>query len=284
MEHKFFPNCRSNKLTLTGMAIILIFTFVAISAPWISPHCPSQINLSKRLMSPGITYPMGTDHLGRCVLSRTLYGTRYTLGVSSVILLIVLVISTAVGSISGYYGGLVDEITMRIVDMLLAFPPIIPAITIVGLLGPGLLNLLMAMSFIWWVGVSRVIRGLVLSVKEREFIEAARALGAKNNRIIFLHILPNIIPSIMVLLSLEMGGIILSISGLSFIGLGAMPPTPEWGSMLSEGYIYMETAPHLMIFPGAAITLSVMGFHLLGEGLRDSVSLKGPQREINRFS
>ena len=282
MEYKVVPNCRNHKLTLTGTAIILVFIFVAISASWISPHPPSQINLADRLMSPNSRYPMGTDHLGRCVLSRTLYGTRYTLGLSSVILLIILVVSTVVGSISGYYGGLVDEITMRIVDVLLAFPPIIPAVTIVGLLGPGLINLLMAMSFIWWVGVSRVIRGLVLSIKEREFIDAVKALGAKDNRVIFRHILPNIMPSIVVLLSLEMGGIILSISGLSFIGLGAMPPTPEWGAMLSEGYIYMETAPHLMVFPGAAITLSVMGFHLLGEGVRDSVYLKGYYGEIAR--
>lgn len=263
-----------NKLTIMGAAIILSFVLVAIFASCIAPHPPNQVNLADRLMNPNSTYPLGTDHLGRCILSRTFYGTRYTLGMSFIVLLIILVLSTLIGSISGYYGGLIDEIMMRVVDMFLALPPIILAVAIVGLLGPGLINLLMAMSFIWWVGVSRVIRGLVLSIKEREFVYAARALGAKDNRIIFGHILPNILSSIVVLLSLEMGGVILSISGLSFIGLGATPPTPEWGAMLSEGYLYMETAPHLMIFPGLAITISVLGFHLLGEGMRDSIDLK----------
>ena len=257
-----------------GAAIILSFVLVAIFASCIAPHPPNQVNLADRLMNPNSTYPLGTDHLGRCILSRTFYGTRYTLGMSFIVLLIILVLSTLIGSISGYYGGLIDEIMMRVVDMFLALPPIILAVAIVGLLGPGLINLLMAMSFIWWVGVSRVIRGLILSIKEREFVYAARALGAKDNRIIFGHILPNILSSIVVLLSLEMGGVILSISGLSFIGLGATPPTPEWGAMLSEGYLYMETAPHLMIFPGLAITISVLGFHLLGEGMRDSIDLK----------
>ena len=264
-----------NRLSLMGVAIILVFILVAIFAPWIAPHPPNQVNLADRLINPDSTYPMGTDHLGRCILSRIFYGTRYTLGMSFIVLLIILAVSTVIGSISGYYGGVIDEITMRLIDVLLAFPPIILAVSIVGLLGPGLINLLIAMSLIWWVGISRIIRGLVLSIREREFVDAVRALGAKDNRIIFRHILPNILSPIIVLLSLEMGSIILSISGLSFIGLGATPPTPEWGAMLSEGYLYMETAPHLMIFPGMAITLSVLGFHLLGEGMRDSIDPKG---------
>jgi len=264
-----------SKLMLTGVGIILIFMIIAILAPLISPHPPNSVNLTARLMSPDSAYPLGTDHLGRCILSRTLHGTRYTLGLAFIVLVIILIISTVIGCISGYYGGLTDETMMRVVDIFLAFPAIILAIAIVGLLGPGLVNLLAAMSFVWWAGPSRLIRGLVLTMKEREFVDAVRALGARDSRIIFKHILPNILPPIIVLLSLEMGSIILSISGLSFIGLGARPPTPEWGAMLSDGYLYMETSPHLMIFPGMAITLSVLGFNLLGEGIRDFLDPKG---------
>ncbi len=264
-----------SKLMLTGVGIILIFMIIAILAPLISPHPPNRVNLTARLMNPTSAYPLGTDHLGRCILSRTLHGTRYTLGLAFIVLVIILIISTVIGCISGYYGGLTDETMMRVVDIFLAFPAIILAIAIVGLLGPGLINLLVAMSFVWWAGPSRLIRGLVLTVKEREFVAAVRALGARDSRIIFRHIFPNILPPIIVLLSLEMGSIILSISGLSFIGLGARPPTPEWGAMLSEGYLYMETSPHLMIFPGMAITLSVLGFNLLGEGIRDFLDPKG---------
>lgn len=269
---------RRNKLTLTGATIIVIFTILAILAPWIAPHPPDRINLTDRLLSPNRIYPLGTDHLGRCMFSRILCGTRYTLGLPSMVLLITLSISIVLGSISGYYGGLVDGVIMRIVDLLLAFPAIILAIAIVGLLGPGLFNLLLAMSIIWWVELTRIVRGLVVSIKEREFIDAVRVLGAGDSRIMFRHIFPNIIAPIIVLLTLDMGKIILSISGLSFIGLGANPPTPEWGAILSEGCLYMETSPHLMIFPGTAIMLAVMGFILLGDGLRDHLDLQADVR------
>jgi peptide/nickel transport system permease protein len=182
-----------------------------------------------------------------------------------------MVIGVMVGAVAGYFGGWLDDVLMRIVDILLAFPGLILALAIVGMLGPGIENVVLGFVAVWWVSYARVTRSLVLSLRERDFIEATRSVGASNWRIILRHILPNVLPPVIVLITLEMGRLLLAISGLSFLGLGAQPPTPEWGAMLNAGRRLLQRAPELMIYPGLAISLAVMGFNLLGDGLRDAL-------------
>ena len=214
-------------------------------------------------------FPLGTDHLGRDELSRLLYGARTTLGTASVVLALVMIIALTVGALSGYYGGWLDTILMGVVDLLLAFPGLILAVAIAGTLGPSLINVLIAMAAVWWAGYARLIRGMVLSMRKREFVEAARAIGASDTRIIINHIARNILGPFVVLATLDMGSIILGIAGLNFLGLGAQPPTPEWGAMLNDARPFLQSAPQLLLYPGAGIVLVVLGFNLLGDGLRD---------------
>lgn len=191
------------------------------------------------------------------------------LGTASVVLAVVTAIAFTVGTLSGYYGGWLDTTLMGLVDLLLAFPALILAVAIAGTLGPSLINVMIAMAAVWWAGYARLIRGLVLSVRQREYVEAARAIGASDRRIMSHHILRNILGPVVVLATLDMGWIILGISGLNFLGLGAQPPTPEWGAMLNDGRPFLQSAPQMMLYPGAAICLVVLGFNLLGDGLRD---------------
>lgn len=190
----------------------------------------------------------------------------------------IMLISIPVGTISGYVGGRIDNLIMRIIDVLLAFPGLVLALVIAGMLGPGLLNVMIAVASVWWVGYARVIRGIVLSVKEKEFVLAARSSGTSHFGIIVRHILPNVLSPVIVLATLDMGSLILAISGLSFLGLGAQPPTPEWGAMLNDGRPYMQVAPQLMLYPGLAIMIVVFAFNLLGDGLRDALDPKGTVR------
>jgi peptide/nickel transport system permease protein len=197
------------------------------------------------------------------------FGSRWSLGTAALATVLVMTIGVAIGSVAGYYGGALDDLVGLVVDMLLAFPSLVLALAIAGMLGPGIVNVMIGLVSVWWVGYARVVRGLVLAVRERPFVEAARCLGAPDRRLILQHILPNVLPPVVVLATLEMGGIILAISGLSFLGLGAQPPTPEWGAMLNDGRPFLFSAPQLMIYPGLAISLVVIGFNLLGDGLRD---------------
>ena len=255
--------------TVLGLAIVVLALTAAIAAPVLAPHDPTDVSLEDLLLSPDRDFPLGTDHLGRDELSRLLYGARTTLRTAAVVLAVVFTIAFTVGTLSGYYGGWLDTLLMGLVDLLLAFPGLILAVAIVGTLGPSLMNVMIAMAAVWWAGYARLIRGMVLSMRHREFVEAARALGATDRRIMVSHIWRNILGPVVVLATLDMGSIILGISGLSFLGLGAQPPIPEWGAMLNDGRPFLQLAPQMMLYPGAAIFLVVLGFNLLGDGLRD---------------
>lgn len=262
---------KKNKIAVISLIIIISLAFIALFAPFIAPHDPIEQNLEKRLSPSSKEYPMGTDELGRCLLSRIIYGTRISLQVGVVVVGIITVIGVILGLISGYFGGTVDEIIMRFVDVVLAFPGIILALAVAGALGPGLFNVMLALAMVGWAGLARVVRGSVLSVKEKEFIESARALGCCDLYIMTRHILPNVMAPVIVLATLDMAFIILAAAGLSFLGLGAQPPVPEWGSMLNSGRAFMRTAPHLTTFPGLAIMIAVLAFNFLGDGLRDAL-------------
>ena len=252
-----------------GSGLVAAFVIAALAAPLIAPSDPTVLHPAQSLDGPSLTFPLGTDNLGRCIMSRILYGSRASLGTAGLAAVLIMTIGVTLGAISGYYAGLVDAVLMRIVDVLLAFPSLIVALAIAGMLGPGIVNAMLGLVGVWWVSYARVVRGLVLSVRERPYVESARTIGASNNRILWRHVVPNVVPPVIVLATLEMGQLILAIAGLSFLGLGAQPPTPEWGAMLNEGRPFLQLAPQLMIYPGLAISLIVLGFNLLGDGLRD---------------
>jgi len=262
------------KTVLVGSVIITVLVLTAIFASYIAPHDPVEIDLRNRLLSPDSEYPLGTDDLGRCLLSRLIYGTRISLQIGIIVVGITSSSGIILGMISGYYGGIIDEMIMRSVDIMLAFPGIILALAIAGLLGPGLFNVMIALAIVGWTGYARVVRGVVLSGKEMDFVESARALGMSDLYIIYRHILPGCIAPVIVMATLGMAYTILAAAALSFLGLGAQPPTPEWGSMLNHGKNFMRTAPHLTTFPGLAIMITVMAFNFLGDGLRDKMDPK----------
>lgn len=264
-----------SRTSMLGLALILIAIAGAVGAPWLSPYDPTAQALEDRLAPPSTDHLLGTDALGRDVLSRLLWGAQASLGTAGVVMGLVLIAAVSIGTLSGYYGGWVDHVLMRLVDLLMAFPGIILAIAVAGMLGPGLGNVVVAMAAVSWVDYARVIRGMALSTREREFVLAARALGAYDRRIMARHVVPNLAGPVVVLATLDMGRVILSISGLNFLGLGAQPPMPEWGAMLNDGLPYLQIAPLLMIYPGLAIALTALGFNLLGDGLRD---LLDPQK------
>lgn len=268
---------KKNKIAMIGLVIIVSLALIAIFAPFIAPHDPIEQNLKKRFLSPSGEYPMGTDDLGRCLMSRIIYGARVSLRVGVITVGIITVIGVTLGLISGYCGGIVDEIIMRFVDVVLAFPGIILALAIAGALGPGLFNVMLALAMVGWTGLARVVRSSVLSVKEKEFVESARALGCSDLYIMTRHILPNVMAPVIVLATLDMAFIILAAAGMSFLGLGAQPPIPEWGSMLNGGRAFMRIAPHLTTFPGLAIMITVLAFNFLGDGLRDALDPRQQQ-------
>lgn len=258
-----------DRLAAIGLVIVLFFVLAAIFAPLLTPHDPSAVNATGKLLSSSWDHPLGTDELGRDTLSRLLFGARWSLGAAFVACLILMAIGVVVGTIAGYYGGWVDTVLMRVVDVLLAFPPLILYLAIVGTLGVGLRNVMIALVSISWVSYARVVRGLVVVLRERGYVRASRALGARDRRLMWRHILPNVVPPVVVLASLQIGGLILSLAALGFFGLGVTPPTPEWGSMINQSRLFLQTSPALMIWPGLAISLTVIGFNLLGDGLRD---------------
>lgn len=255
--------------TLFGLTIVTIAVLMALFAPLLPLQEPTDLDLKNRLLPISADHPLGTDHLGRDELSRLVYGARTTLGLASLSLIIIMSIALLVGAISGYYGGWLDTGLMAVVDLLLAFPSLILGIAVAGILGPSIVNVLIAVSVVWWAGYARVIRSMVLSARNRDYVEAARAIGASDARIVVFHIARNILGPFVVLATLDMGFIILGIAGLSFLGLGAQPPTPEWGAMLNESRAYMQTNPSLLLVPGLAIFTLVLGFNLLGDGIRD---------------
>jgi peptide/nickel transport system permease protein len=268
-----------NKLNLIGAIIVAVFLFLALFGEWLTPHDPYAVDIvNAKLLSPSADHLMGTDELGRDVFSRIITGTRISLQVAVVVLSFAVIFGTIVGLIAGYAGGLVDEILMRLTDMFLAFPALVLAIAISASLGRNLRNTMIALATVFWPWYARLVRAQVLSLKEREFVEAARSLGMSRNRLILKHILPNVVAVIIIQITIDVGYAVLATSSLSFLGLGAQPPSPEWGTMLASARNYFRDAWWYMTFPGIALTLTVFASNVLGDGLQDALNPRSGSR------
>ncbi len=267
--HRRLRLLRRNQLAMIGLAIIAIWTLAAVFAPLVAPRDPITQDVVNRLKEPSPTYWFGTDELGRDLFSRVIYGARISLPVGFIVIVIAVIVGTLVGASAGYFGGLYDLLIMRVADITLAFPSIVLALAIAAVLGAGITNALIAMALVWWPEYARLMRGQVLSVKNNEYVAASIALGASPSRVLFTHILPNTFAPILVKASLDAGSAILNIAALSFIGLGAVPPTPEWGAMISAGR-YKFFSWWLTTFPGLAILSVVLGYNFFGEGVREA--------------
>jgi peptide/nickel transport system permease protein len=266
-----------NRLALAGLGIVVLFIFIAIIAPWIAPYSYKEQILTERMQPPSSKHWFGTDDFGRDIFTRILYGARISLWVGFFSVLGSVVIGTLLGIVAGYYGRWVDSRISRIFDIMLAFPSILLAIAVVSILGPSLQNALIAIAVINIPNFGRLVRSRVLSVKQEEFIMAARAVGMKDTRILFHHILPNSISPVIVQATLAIATAIIEAAALGFLGMGAQPPTPEWGKMLADSKQYLVQAPWTLFFPGIAIMLTVLGFNLMGDGLRDALDPKMKQ-------
>jgi peptide/nickel transport system permease protein len=260
-----------NRLAVLGGSLVLLVFILSILAPLVAPHNPSTIDIKNILVGPSLSHPLGTDDLGRDVLSRMLWGGRISLEVGFVAVGIATIIGLILGSLAGYYGGWVDGIIMRAVDIMLSIPTIFLVLAVIAVLEPSIINIMIVIGLTSWMEPARLIRAEFISIKEREFVVAARAIGARDNRIMVRHILPNGLSPILVSATMGVGAAILVESGLSFLGLGVQPPTPSWGSLLSAGKDNIEIAWWLSAFPGLAILLTVLGYNLLGEGIRDAL-------------
>jgi peptide/nickel transport system permease protein len=261
---------RRHVLAAIGMALVVLFVVFAIFAPLIAPQDPSNINLPLRLQPPSAAHWFGTDELGRDILSRVIYGSRISMLVGSSVVAGSLLLGLIFGSIAGYYGGFADKFfNVIIMNAFLSFPGILLAIAFVAFLGPGIFNLILALCVGGWVGYARLVRAQVLGAKEKEFVEAARALGASDWRIVTRHILPNIIQPVIVQAAIGMAGAVLAEATMSFLGLGVPPPTASWGAMLNDGRGHLFDAPHLVLFPAVAVMLAVLSFNFIGDALRD---------------
>ncbi len=268
--HLIYKRLKKNKTALIGGYLILIFIIVVLIGPLFTVHDPLRVDYSTRLLPPSSDFWLGTDHNGRDIFTRLIHGMSITLYIGFLSVFVGMVIGVPMGILSGYYGKLLDTIIMRIVDVLLAFPGILLAIALVSVLGGSINNVIVAVGIFSIPGFARIVRGTTMAVSKLEYIEAVRALGASDLRIIFLHILPNIVSPIIVQATIRIAIAILIASGLSFLGLGAQPPTPEWGAMLSQGRSYMFDHPYVALFPGLAIVSVVLAFNLFGDGLRDA--------------
>jgi peptide/nickel transport system permease protein len=265
------PALLRSPLAIAGLVLILIFALAALFAPILQLPSPIEQSLAERLRPPSPMHPLGTDQLGREILSRLIYGARISLTVGVAVVISAGVVGSLIGLVAGYRGGWFDEILMRVTDIFFAFPPLILAMAIAGALGPSLNNAMIAVAVVIWPIYARLIRAQVLTLRELEYVQAARSMGAPTWRILTRHLLPNALSPIMVQASFDMGTAILAAAGLSFIGFGAQPPTPEWGVMISEGRQYISTQSWLSAFPGIAILLTVAAFNLVGDGLRDAL-------------
>ena len=252
-----------------GAGLSLILVFLTLAAPWLEPCDPTKMELSQKFMAPCREFIFGTDHLGRDIFSRILEGSRVSLSVAVLVVVCSALVGILLGMISGYAGGVVDMVIMRIVDVLLAFPAMIFALALSTMIGTGQMNLIIAITCIQWTRYARIARGEALMLKNAEYIEAARSIGNNTVQVLFKYVFPNIISKILIMASMDIGSIILYCASLSFLGLGAQPPSPDWGVMISEGKDYLQYAPWLTIFPGLAIAVSALAFNMLGDGLRD---------------
>ena len=256
----------------TGLAILLALIVAALLAPILAPHDPQRQDLDKDLIAYSADHPFGTDKLGRDVLSRTLYGSRISLLTGVTTVLISLMIGVAAGSLSGYFGGWTDVLLMRLVDILMAFPGILLAIALTAVLGPGIPHVILALCLIGWTGYARLVRGEILSLREREFIQAARSLGCPPKRVILRHLIPNLLPPLMIQATFGLAAAIVAEGSLSFLGLGVEPTVPSWGSMLNDGRQFLLVAPHLTTYPGVALMLTVLALNIVGDALQDRLT------------
>lgn len=268
---EFWHRLCKNKLALGSLIFLVLLVLTAIFAPYIAPYDPVNGVMADSLQKPSSDHLLGTDELGRDILSRIIYGARISLKVGLIAVTFALSIGTVLGSIAGYYGGKIDNLIMRVMDIMLSFPSLLLAIAFMSVLGRGVENAIIAISIVSIPEYARIVRGSVLSVKENEYVQAARAIGNRDRAIIFKHIMPNVIAPIIVRGTLGISTAILDTAALGFLGLGVQPPDAEWGTMLGAGRSYLFNAPHLVMYPGIAITLTVMAFNMLGDGLRDAL-------------
>jgi peptide/nickel transport system permease protein len=269
-EITFSSAIRRNPLATAGMVLLCVFVVTALFGPLFAPQDPANINLPQRLEAPSRAHWFGTDELGRDILSRVIFGARISMLVGASVVAGSLLLGTVIGSLAGYYGGLVDRfVNVIVMNAFLSFPGILLAIAFVAFLGPGLVNLILALIVGGWVGYARLVRAQVLAAREREYVEAARALGASDVRVIARHILPNIMQPVIVQAAIGMAGAVLAEATMSFLGLGVPPPVPSWGSMLNDGRSHLFDAPHLVLFPALAVMMAVLSFNFIGDALRD---------------
>ncbi|HEX3372660.1 MAG TPA: ABC transporter permease [Edaphobacter sp.] len=257
-------------LAAVGLALLLLFVVCALFAPWLAPQDPAQLDLKGRLMGPSAAHPFGTDELGRDILSRTLFGARISLIVAVSVVALSLAVGLVAGALAGFYGGWTDTVVnVYVTNAFMALPGILLAIAFVAFMGPGLGNVILALAISGWVGYARLVRAQVMAVKEKEFVEAARALGASDLRVMGRHILPNILQPLIVQAAVGMAGAVLAEATLSFLGLGVPPPAASWGSMLNDARSHLFDSPHLVFFPAMAVMLCVLSFNFIGDALRD---------------
>ncbi|MFD2869424.1 nickel transporter permease [Kurthia populi] len=274
---------KQHKLVTFYSVLVALLFILTIIAPWLAPNNPTVVNLAMKLQGPSAQYPLGTDHLGRCILSRLLIGMQASLGSATVIFICSLSIGLLVGTVAGYFGGWIDYVLMRICETMMAFPNLLLVIGLVGMFGPGLKQVVFALILVQWVYYARIFRGMVLTLKTENYVKAARINGSSAFRIIRKHIVPNILPPLLVMSTLEMGWSIMNISSMSFLGLGVQAPTPEWGMMILEGKSFVRSNIELMLYPGLCIMFVVMLFNLLGESLAtlfdvNKQALKGKEK------
>lgn len=262
---------------VAGLSILVLMVLLIVLGPLFVRNDPDLVNMAIRLQGPSLAYPFGTDQLGRCLFSRLVEGAGSTLGISSMVIVMVMLIGIPLGLLSGYIGGKVDTFLMRIVDGLSVLPDFLLVIAISGFLGPSMENMVVSIVLVNWLGYARIVRGIVLSEREKDYITAAEVAGGNTWTVLWRHLLPAVLPPVLVYAALDIGKTILVISSLSYLGLGAQPPSPEWGAMLNDGRPFFQTKPELMIYPGVAIMLVVIAFNLIGEGLRDGLDVRGKQ-------
>jgi peptide/nickel transport system permease protein len=267
----FWQRLRRNRFAMTGGAVVVLLFILSLLAPWLTPYHPDAIDAYRVLMPPSLDHWLGTDELGRDVLTRLLFGARISLKVGFVAVGIAVATGTAIGLVAGYYGGWLDSLLMRLVDIMLCFPTFFLILAVIAMLEPSIWYIMIVIGLTGWMGVARLVRAEVLSLREREFVMAARGLGASDLRIIVRHILPNALSPVLVSATLGVAGAILTESALSFLGIGVQPPTPSWGNILTSGKDYIEFAWWLSLFPGLAILVTVLSYNLIGEGIRDAL-------------
>ena len=270
-KREFWARLRRNRMAMSGLALVLGMFAVSLLAPWLAPYDPDAIDVKQMLMPPSAHHPLGTDTLGRDVLSRLIYGSRVSLKVGFVAVGLATLIGVLIGALAGYYGGWVDQLLMRLVDLMLCFPVLFLILAVIAMVGPSIWTIMAIIGLTGWMGVARLVRAEFLSLREREFVAAARALGAGDARLILRHLLPNALAPVIVSATLGVAGAILTETFLSFLGLGVQPPTPSWGNILMMGKDNIEIAWWLSVFPGLAILVTVMSYNLLGEGIREAI-------------